>query len=333
MAEKEWYHEIDVLRGLTIFAMIVIHASVYFQEDKTAYFLWDLLQFAVPVFLFCSAYISFKRNQTVELSKFPSYIGKRLKRLLFPYWIFLLFYVPLVYFYDSSQMTMGQILRFATLTTSGNDVSWLVLLFAMSAVLIPFMLFLNKKHIVLFWTFGTLSFVGSIFLLVFQSPVHFKLMMWFPWTLMFYFTWYFAQEENSKERLIELFITTTILYAFLFYWLPLRGNSIVHYENKYPPNLFHLSYGMSWIVLLYYLAKKKVFALPGLKQLVSFLSRRSYSIYFIHFLILYVMTTYYKGVFLKLAWWQFFAVLFVSSVSAQLLMGSLRRVIPLSARS
>ncbi len=327
MAEKERYHEIDILRGIAIIAMIVIHVSVYFLKDRGVFYLWDSLQFAVPVFLFCSSYISFRRDQMVSLQYFPKYLYKRLKRLLVPYWSFLVFYVPLVYFYEPSQISLSQTARFATLTTSGNDVSWLVLLFVLSAIIVPLVLFLEKKHNVLFWILGVVSFVSSIFLLVFKSPVHFKLVMWLPWTLMFYFTWCFVKKERSKGKLLELFITSVIAYAFLLFYLPETGQSVVHYDNKYPPNLFHLSYGMASIIALYYLAKKKIFDLPYLKQSIAFLSRYSYSIYFIHFLILYVMTTYLRDVFMKFQWWQFLAVLLISTVFVQLLMGSLRKLL------
>ncbi len=45
---------IDTLRGMAMLAMIMLHAASYYFGSKTTFLIWDNLQWAVPVFLFCS---------------------------------------------------------------------------------------------------------------------------------------------------------------------------------------------------------------------------------------------------------------------------------------
>jgi peptidoglycan/LPS O-acetylase OafA/YrhL len=319
---SERFHEIDILRGIAIFAMILIHVAVYFPSDHTARFLWDFSQFAVPFFLFCSFYIFFKKGHVVEKGQLIPYVFKRFKRLLVPYWIFLIIYIPLVRLYEPSRMSNLQIVRFITATTVSNDVSWLVTLFLMLTLVVPFVAYLGKKRRPLFYLYGGLALASSVFLLFYPSPLHFKLIMWLPWSVIIYFTYYFVKEEKN---LFVLFVLAVFFYSLSWNTLSQTGQSFLQYDNKYPPNLFHLSYGMGMILIFYFLAKKKVFELFGLRQMISFLSVHSYSIFFIHFLILYVMTTYLKTIFLTMSWWEFFNVLFVATLASQYSLNQLRR--------
>lgn len=319
------FQEIDVLRGIAIFAMILIHAAIYFPASKTAMFLWNFSQFAVPFFLFCSFYIFFKKGHVVERSQLLPYIFKRFKRLLIPYWIFLLFYIPLVKIYQPSQMSYEQMLRLITATTAENDMSWLVTLFLMLTALVPFVAYLQKRKKVWFYLYGLLSFASAVALLFYPSPVQFKLIMWLPWSMVIYFTYYFVKQEG--KGLVPLFFLTGALYVLSWIALSGQGHSLAHYDNKYPPNLFHISYGVGMILIFFSLVKSGFFDLWGLRQTLAFLSRYSYSLFFIHFLILYVMTTYLKVEFEHLRWWEFFGALLLSSVIVQLVLARLKSIV------
>ncbi|MBD3840001.1 MAG: acyltransferase family protein, partial [Epsilonproteobacteria bacterium] len=113
--------DIDNLRGLAMISMMVIHACSYFLKTKEVYLLWNYLQWAVPVFLFCSFYLSLK-------DKRPTNYLKRLKRLFIPYWIFLFVYFLLLYFFEKKNFSF-QYLRANIFLYRGIDFNWLVLLF------------------------------------------------------------------------------------------------------------------------------------------------------------------------------------------------------------
>lgn len=81
---------IDNLRGISIIAMMIIHATAYFLKDKTAYFIWDNLEWAVPVFVFCSFYVLFEKNLEFKRDQLIAFYKKRLKRLILLYYLFLI---------------------------------------------------------------------------------------------------------------------------------------------------------------------------------------------------------------------------------------------------
>ena len=91
---------IDTLRGLAMFAMMVIHACSYYLKDKTTLFIWDNLQWAVPVFVFCSFYLFFGRKDKFSASDWLPYLKKRLTKLLTPYYYFLAVFFPDVLGWD-----------------------------------------------------------------------------------------------------------------------------------------------------------------------------------------------------------------------------------------
>src|SRR6266403_5134039 len=88
---------IDNLRGVSMIVIILTHTTAFFPGDKVAYLLWNWSHFAVPIFLFCSAYLFLKKSDDKPLHFF-SYLKKRVVRLLLPYYLFFFFFLIALFF-------------------------------------------------------------------------------------------------------------------------------------------------------------------------------------------------------------------------------------------
>lgn len=323
--QKERLIEIDRLRGIAMLAIILIHANAYFLNNKLAYILWDINQYAVPIFIFCSFYLFFKK----EIRGSWEFIKKRFLRLLVPYWVFLLFFIPLNFFKEPSKMQLKDIFQYVTLTTPSNDLSWLVLLFLMLTLV---GLFINKVLLaprsslsrVGFLSYCFLSLASSILFIFYKPSFNQKLTMWLPWSLIIIFTWYFVKRGNNKNFLFYSTIISGLTFLSLRFLEIAIRHPLSHYDNKYPSNLYHLSYGIFGVCVLYYLAKSRLMEFYPLRNLLHFLSINSYSIYFLHFLILYYFILYQRSWVTNLNWYGFFTVLLISTFTLQIVLNKAR---------
>lgn len=302
--------EIDLLRGIAILAMILIHTTYYFLSDPIALALWNYSQFAVPVFVFCSAFIFFNKSYNFSLL----YVFKRIKRLLIPYYVFAIFFISLVYFFEPKKVTTTYLLK-NILVIGGIDINWLVLLFIQFAIVFPLISYLFKKQELIFYAYCFLSILSLIYFVFQHTPIDYKLVMWLPWSTIALYTWYVVKNENKKW-----FYKITIPFSFgaflvLYFIQRMLSHPLYLQQNKYPPNLYFLSFGIFSITLLLYFAKY-FFPKNFIRSFFIFLSKYSYSIYFIHYCILYlcVKTILHSYSF---SWLSFFLAVLIPTIVIQ----------------
>jgi peptidoglycan/LPS O-acetylase OafA/YrhL len=308
---------IDNLRGLAMFSMVVIHATAYFLKDSIAYFIWDFNQFSVPVFIFCSSYLFYSRLFKGDKKSLVSYFKKRFSRLFIPYWIFLLFYFPVAYFLGGKKINPGTVSSNIFLT-GGLDLNWLVLLFLYLAFLYPIIYYLKNKKIWFYFLAG-LSFISSIFFIFFKT--NYRLIMWLPWSLVIFFSLFFIKNEKNQKKLF-IVGSFSLLVFFIVRLIEVKiHHPLNHYDNKYPPTLYQLSYGVFWTVILYLFSVKKVFRFLYFDRLLHFLSINSYEIFFIHNLVIFVLV-WIKTRFNH--WSVFFLTILLLSIIIQLIINRLK---------
>ncbi len=308
--------DVDYLRGIAMLAMIALHTFVFFLGDsKIILYSWNYLQFAVPLFVFCSAYLFFNKNEfgLVE-HNFFRYVKKRFIRLLQPYYIFMLFFFVAVWIRQPQVLTWQYVLRSITLT-GGVDIDWLVLLFIYLVFLMPFITVTYYKKKILFWLFGLLSLISSVLFFFWHLPFDYRYSMWLPWSTVLFYT-FFMVLKDKKKYFYPVSLLISGLFFILFYVLALALHHPVSlYDNKYPPNILFLSYGIFSIAFLYLVARRGVFGFSPLKQLLFFLSTYSYSIFFIHYLLLYLISGTFSWIHFTAI--TFFLVVLVSSLVIQ----------------
>lgn len=322
-AQIERHQEIDFLRGFAIAAMILIHTTVYFLEVPLSYLIWDYSQFAVQVFVFCSAYVFFLKKPVISKNHFFSYFKKRLLRFLIPYYIFLCVLFSVIYLFEPKKLTFQYVLD-SIFLVGGVDINWLILLFIMFIFLFPFYYYLKEKHSGVWKIFICISFLSSILFLFYGLPMDYKYIMWLPWSVMTIFAVYFRQYENKMKFIIISFISSLVVFSLSFFYLTSVHHATQLYNNKYPPNTLLLSYGTLCTTLLYVIFKQKFMKFSFLKNTLNFFSFYSYEIFFIHYIIIYLVakTLPYK----KLTWIGFILIVFGATVTVQYLINVIRKM-------
>ncbi|MFZ6034761.1 MAG: acyltransferase family protein [Patescibacteria group bacterium] len=277
---------IDTLRGLAMLAMIILHAASYYFGSRTTYLIWDNLQWAVPVFLFCSMTLFYEKHKEFPVKNWAGYLKKRFTRLLVPYYIFLFAYFPLVYFFNNRNFNL-QYLAANLFLYKGLDFNWLVLLFIYLTFLMPVVLILRLKNKPVFYGYFVLSLISSVYFIF--SPINYRAVMWLPWSIYIYFTIFFLKYRHNKKFLFRTaFIAGMTFFALRFFEMK-TGHNLSQFANKYPPTLYHLSFGAFWIIILQWLTEKRVFDFEWFKKIIHFLSVNSYSLFFIHVLVMFTI--------------------------------------------
>ncbi|KKP65816.1 MAG: hypothetical protein UR68_C0027G0007 [Candidatus Roizmanbacteria bacterium GW2011_GWA2_35_19] len=274
---------IDNLRGLAMLAMIIVHATSYFLKDSLTLAIWDNLQWAVPVFLFCSFYLYYKNTKSFDRKTVAPYLEKRFGRLLIPYYQFLLVYFPLAYLFIPSKLSMNTVWANIFLY-GGLDLNWLPLLFIYLIIIMPLMFIFKNNKLVMVSLF-LISLFSSIYF-IFSTPFHYRLIMWLPWILMIFFTLFVIKNEDNWRRLFLLAGISFLVFIILRFIEIKIGHNLTHYGNKYPPTLYHQSFGFFSTIILLWLSKKNIFNFLGFEKLLHFLSVNSYSLFLIHNLVI-----------------------------------------------
>lgn len=285
--------------------------------------LWEYSQVAVPIFIFCSSYLYFSKTAKEHFSF--AYFWKRIKRLVMPYYAYLL--VLWLYHLLLKQATLsfeniGKKILF--LNSSSRDLDWLVVLFLYFMILMPLIRLMNRKPIII-WLYSFLSAASAFVLLYIDVPIAFRLIMWLPWSLILIITYFIVQHEKKPIFLLLLTMGSFLLYGLSTMILIQNDATLILTENKYPPNMFYLSYGIWSMLTLYLLHKMYGRYLLAVQPLFDFFSKHSYSIFFIHFLVLYVFLDFTE--YRKLPWWGLWMVVLLLTVTVQIAINQIRTVI------
>jgi hypothetical protein len=165
----------------------------------------------------------------------------------------------------------------------GLNTTWLPLLFIELAIITPLLFFLQQKRVLLIYVVSSLLFTNWITFLYHFPYSYYRWVMWIPWSLIFLIGVALATKERVAYYLLALLGSSGIFG--ISYWILSSHQSLVFYDNKYPPNLYYLSYGLVGTCLLVLLAKiaEKI---QSIKRISLYISSISYSLFFVHFIIL-----------------------------------------------
>ncbi len=290
---KTRYYPIDFLKAVSILVIIVLHYLSYSLSDKFIFNLWNWLHFVVTAFVFASGYLFADQVNAKKFFHPLAYLKKRLLRLILPYYYFLalryalMFFAPFWFSGIGLQKTFGFFIN-SVFLLNGVDYSWFVLLFIQITLLswlIGF--FINRK--VFLWLLMLISILISVWFYLFKFPYnHYKWVMAFSWLwvyLLGYFTALYTNREFKSLKARVLYLSLAGFFAVLFFSAGyVRGYFDVLTSNKYPPNIYYLSYGLSWALVLIFAGSfltSRVF-----KKVTAYLSAKSYELFFSHYLVL-----------------------------------------------
>lgn len=217
------------------------------------------------------------------------------------------------YFFHNTPIRAKYI--FDSITVIGGvEIGWLVLLFIQFALLMPLIALLWQKFRKLFWGYVILSLIASVYLFFFTFQGNYRYVMWFPWSLICIVAILILQYGKSRFFSLGLLVLSVLIYITgYFYKLSLHQSTSL-FDNKYPPNLYYIMYGIAGVIILMYLHKLPFFP-KKVAEFIYFLSKYSYSLYFIHYTFLNVATTLLPHY--SFTWYSFFAFVFIPSVIIQ----------------
>ncbi len=311
---KKRLPELDDIRGISIFVMILIHTNAYFLSDWWSAASREVSQFAVVAFIFCSAYLFFQKPMITSVKDFFVHLLKRMQRLLIPYYWFLLFYLGIDAFRKGKMLPFPSLLQNITLV-GGIDFNWLVLLFIQLTICMSLVGYLKERNKVGLVIYTVLDIVSSIIFLKFTPLSSYRNIMWLPWSLIIVYAAFFDQLYNNKKYFYGI---TAIM--FIIFWVTMQyvliplHHSVSMFDNKYPPNVYHLAYSIFVVNLLYLFSKWGLFKHWIVQIPIHFFSIYSYSIFFIHVIVIYVVTVFFH---FNFNWVTFFLTVTIVSALVQ----------------
>lgn len=292
--------KLDVLRFVGLAMIILAHIS-------PPHWIFQLRNFDVPLMVMISG-VAFGLSYKSE--SYGAYVWKRVKRLLFPAWIFLTAYFFLMYTisFPAPLPAIEKIVE-SYLLLKGIGYVWIIRVFLLVALVAPFVLratmVCEKKssyficlaavYIVYEVALYILKFLPpSIFISILENTLFYVI----PYAIIFSFGLRFSTLPLWQHAKAALFFTC-IFFAITAGLYAYTGSVVYTQEYKYPPRLYYLSYALSvsfivWIfvdLMMPYI--KRFVAYP----IVEFIAQNSLWVYLWHipFVELFVdMNFYYK---------------------------------------
>lgn len=311
---------IDALRVISILAVVLIHTSTRILEAgkynldtfALSLFLTQIARFAVPLFFLISGFaleLNYKDDENLIY-----FYKKRLSKILVPYFFWSLFYYVLVYTKHSQNFLEALIYGGASYQ-----------LYFISALLIFYLIFpiLHKLYRFLTNQFVLIILLATeIILLYHDYHIHdvtfFYPLRVFAFNFFVFIAGMFASHNQDKilrfvKRFKYLFLITVISMAvFLFF----QGRNT--YLSTYNINAFYSQWRPSVLIytlvifpLLFFVFERNL----KYEKLIHTLSNLSFSVYFVHIVILEIVWKYLGGKFYTLRMFDLIFFMLVAGAS------------------
>lgn len=279
-------NRVDVLRFIGL-------AMIIFAHVGPPALLFQLRNFDVPLMVLVSGMsfgLSHKANQP-----YLGYLWKRIKRLVFPVWVFLTIYfvAQFVVYPESPELNFETILA-SYMFDSGIGYVWIIKVFLLVAFISPFLFVFNKNIysdkkyyiilaglIILYELMRYLSlpyiqdgfgkFLSRVIFYIIPYGIVFSIGLRMMWM-------------GKKELYLLSIFNLGILIIFGFWLLIYYGELVPTQALKYPPSIYYLSYALfvSSLLWLHSNCFCYVFEKFKIEQIVLFVANNSIWIYLWH---------------------------------------------------
>jgi hypothetical protein len=284
---------VDYLRSISILVMMVLHINPYFPRLPFTSWFVNYGQWVVPAFILCSLAVGSTKD-VVNLRTYLSYLWRRLKRLLIPYYMWLITYLALFVVLGHKHLTLQSILP-NIFFIGGIDFNWLILLFIYITVALPFLEILVDKSERWSLVFITVCATVSIFFVWDRSYLwsNYRFYMLIPWWgvttgLLLLLKW---MRKRDYTKIITFSTIHLIIFFLTLFYFYIHKISLNSFNHKYPPDMYYFSYCL-WTTPLAYLSVRGLTSLVSSKSFLSrflqYVSMNSYTIFFVHLIVLYI---------------------------------------------
>ena len=287
-------HHIDVLRAIATVMIVVTHVLQYHLHNFLTTFVWNYIHFAVVLFVFCSVSVLLPSVERMEMnaSSLFAWCKKRFWRLIKPFYVYiaahalLILLLPSIFNGNGLKLTPTFLLDSITLS-GGINFNWLVLLFIEIALVFPLIYKVSqKKNWSIGWGIASFCFiVATLFMPELRSI--YRPIMIIGWSLIVLLSILVVQ---SKIKAFHVFLGAFAVFSLLLLvpdsFLAGANLSSRLIDHKYPPDVYYLSYATMMSMAVFFLGKAKFWDYSWLKEPISYISRHSYEIFFIHYIVL-----------------------------------------------
>lgn len=301
---KQRLREMDFIRAAAALSIIAIHVTAnYVYVSRAAYYLNQLVRFAVPVFILISGLLLYPSGADCKgIGGYFAFLGKRLKKIFIPYLIWSFIYI--IYsmrgelgsiWSDRGAFLLGTARKL--LYGSGYAHLYFVIIMLQLYLLFPLLSRLMKRRpglvlalsflLTLFYQTGVyLYLMGLIKFPAYVLPNH----IFFPtWIFFFVFGMYFAgRMENWKDRLRDKLLPVCAAWAASLALLLLDSRLTGTFSSSMKPSI--MLYCITTFLLMYSVFLRLKDRAHFLLDALDWLSAQSYFIYLCHLLVMDVIS-------------------------------------------
>ncbi len=295
--------ELDLLRGIAILAVVLIHFTgpAIRQLSLTSYaydfylILNRLAQFAVPCFIFISAFALTYRNKTRKgLPSWGQFYRQRINRILIPYFLWSCFYILYrLINHEGNTIFLKKIIYWFVLGKSFYHLYFLILIIQLSLLLPLFLFFIPRQRekallfFVLTWGIQLgIYWVNRLFVYA-HFPYPATILLWYlPLVgLGLWLGWHIGDWQKLNLKVFWPLIPLVILSGYLYVQQSYSVFAGQKVNTFYYQILWYVYVtGLSLLLLLFcrFLAYQNL----RLTRFLTALGLSSFGIYLIHPLIL-----------------------------------------------
>ena len=278
---------IDILRSFALIGMIVAHCN-------PSPLIMQLRGFDVPLIVFLSGVSYLMSASKGSQVRYLSYCWKRVKRLVFPAWIFLCVYYTILFtglgITGNLSINWDEVLHNFTFTTGWYV--WIIRVFLLIALVAPPVYFVTKRmSVTTFMLLFLLLLIGYEFVAkINTSDWYYYLTMTIPYILMFAFGT-MNDKMNKKHYFIIALVSMAIFICYTLYYIKTTGEFQTTQICKYPPLLYYTSYAIAITSLLWIFRNpiKNTCGIIRLERILSFIGSHTLWIYFWHIIYLLII--------------------------------------------
>ena len=243
--------DIDILRSIALLGVIIAHCS---PSD----IIFQIRQFDVPLMVILSA-ISFSISYKKSDESWLKYCIKRVKRLIFPTWIFLTIYFILFHEVDVMIVLTSYLLVW------GIGYVWIIRVFFAMAIFAPIMykIYSKFKSAFYFWiVIFLLLCLNELIIYKFYNIINSDLIVKTLFVTIPYFIVYIVGLRLYNAKINEILVVAALFILLFitqaFYLFVDNGVFIHNHPYKYPPRIYYISYALGISFLLYAFKNKIV---------------------------------------------------------------------------
>lgn len=275
---------VDILKVLGLLGIIIAHAN-------PPSWMIQLRGFDVVLLMVVSVYLYFSKPKE---EKILSYVWKRIKRLIFPTYIFLAMFFLMALIIKPYPFSISKIFD-SFMLHDGIGYVWIIRIYLIVALLLP----LTKRLLKPKWI--NWCFFGIVGLCIIQELLYrFGIFSWGGIIVKDYIAYvlpclaivlwtYWMMNANKRQLIIGTLSATIICAVLMCYYASITGKFQITNIAKYPFRGYYIAYALAVTGWLFFILKNNRITNGMWNKGIEFISTHSLWIYFWHIPLVFVI--------------------------------------------